>query len=132
MTKEADRRLWNIAETLVRFELEKRGWTVYRASGEEQVRIDMIAVKWINENKLILRAIQVKSRKGFGTKYPTVMWSRIDKDKKLFYIAALPLPSGKWTFYIVPTDEVQTIGLNIKKDGMYEKYRDKWKTLESF
>lgn len=124
-------RLGNIAETLVRSELEKHGWIVYGASGEENVGIDMIAVKWINENRLILKAIQVKSRKGFGTKYPTVMWSRIDKDKNLFYIAALPLLSGKWVFYVVPTDEVQTIGLNIKMDGKYKKYRDNWKILES-
>ena len=137
----SEKRLGNIAETLVRSELEKLGWTVYRASGEENVRIDMIAAKW-SKGKLVLRAIQVKSRTKFGTDYPTVQWEIEHRDKKLFYITALP-PSSyhdngivhwsdeeKWTFYIVPTNKVKTEFLNIKKNGKYEKYRNNWERLE--
>lgn len=122
-------RIGNMGETLVRSELERHGWIVYRGNGQENVHVDMIAAKCV-KNQLILRAIQVKSRKGFGTTYPTVQWKIDYGDKRLFYITALTVDEKKWDFYVVPIEEVKTKYLNITKNGKYEKYRNNWEILE--
>ena len=134
--KDLDRFRGEMGETIVIYELMKRGWNVSRNAGGQGH--DLRAV---SEDKLITRLIEVKTtdpklRTGKTKNQLTVVLSPAERQNAshcIYYI------HGFATFYVIPHAKFPSSGsitVRVGKDGslteggMFNDFKDEWDGLK--
>jgi len=134
--KDLDRFRGEIGESIVAYELLKRGWNVMKNVGGQGY--DLLAIR---DHHRVERRVEVKTtdpslKTGANRNQLTVLLSESEgeaADFLIFYV------HGYETFFVIPRSAFpssRSITVNIGKDGKiasgsaYEKYRNKWEALD--
>jgi len=107
-------------ESLVRYRLEKHRWMVFEPRGLESTHVDLIAAKWIDE-RLILRAIQVKARTGLGDRKRYFDFQFRHVDENYFYAIVYDSEDEKnLHIWLIPSCAVAKKDVTIHVDDFQE------------